>query len=158
MNAKVAACMEKRAARISGPPKLKDAFTRAGGAALAGAALVAGGAAGAGLYESIRSKLSEGRRFKAMLKENPDLRDKPERDVKKMFNIVHDISPDLTRSPVVAGAFVRKAMEYKDVGVAPASVKELADINLALAKARGEKGGYGGLLRNVALTSASHLG
>jgi hypothetical protein len=157
MNAKVAACMVKRAAAPN-PFKAKDAFARAGMAALAGAGLVTGGAIGAGAYESIRSKLAEGNRFRAMLKDNPDLRDKPEKDVKKMFDIVHDISPDLTKSPVVAGAFVRKAMEYKDVGVAPASVKELADINLSIAKARGEKGGYGGLLRNVALASTSHFG
>jgi len=158
MNAKVAACMVKRAGRVPGPFSAKDAFKRVGLAAAAGAGLVTGGALAAGGYEALRSRLSSGGRFRAMLKDNPDLRDKPEKDVKKMFDIVHDVSPDLTKSPVVAGAFVRKAMEYKDVGVAPASVKELADINLAISKARGDKGDYGGLLRNVALASTSHFG
>lgn len=135
----------------------KDAITKGVGLAAGGALIGTGIAAAASGYDALHRGISSSSRFKAMMKRNPDLKDKPVEDVREMFDIVHDYSPDLTRSPAVAGAFVRRALEYKDVGVAPASVKELADINLSLSKAKGEKGGYSGLLRNVGMTAAGRM-
>lgn len=119
-----------------------------------GAAVLAGTALATRGIEAIHHRVTQGPRFRRMLNENPDLKGKKEKDVRQMFEIIHQMSPELTKHPVVAGAFVRKAMEYKDVGVSPASVKELVDINLNIAKARGEKGQFGGMLRTMATAGA----
>ena len=114
-----------------------------------GAAFTAGGAMAASAYESLSKELTRRTRFNAMLAKNPDLRKMNKEHVKDMFDIVHEYSSDLTKSPAVSGAFVRKAMDFRDVGVAPSSIKELVDINASLAKGRGEKGHFGGALRGL---------
>jgi len=114
-----------------------------------GAAVMAGGAGAAAGYDKLHRSLTEGSRYKAMLKSNPDLRDKPKGEVREVFDIVHEYSPDLTKHPAVAGSFVRKALEYKDVGISPASVKELVDIQTTRAKAHGYPT-YSGMLRGMA--------
>lgn len=114
-----------------------------GAGATAGAAAVATGAS------ALHRGLTSGSRFKAMLKSNPDLRAMPEKDVREVFDIVHEYAPDLTKHPSVSGSFVRKAIEYKDVGVSPASVKELVDIQGARSKSHSYPT-YPGMLRGLA--------
>jgi hypothetical protein len=101
-----------------------------------GAALGGGTYAAAHGFSSLHNKLTKQPRFNKMLEENPDLKALPKKDVMKMFDVIHEYGPDLTKSPTVAGSFVRKAMEYKDLGISPSSVKELVDISGTLHKTR----------------------
>jgi hypothetical protein len=114
------------------------------------------GAAHAG--EKAYGLLSERVRLKKLLERNPDLKDKSPKDVKEMFKIIHDYSPSLTKHPAVAGSFVRRALEVKDIGVAPASIKELADIHGSIGKGHAERGRFTGALRSMQIVSPTKLG
>jgi hypothetical protein len=102
------------------------------------AGIGAGGYLAARGTSALYSKMTERKRFNKMLEKNPDLKAYPKEEVQEFFTIVHDYSPELTKSPLVAGAFVRKNMEYKDLGVSPASIKELVDISKNISTIRKE--------------------
>lgn len=82
-----------------------------GGAMAAGGAGVAGlGAAAGKIFNAITKK----RDFDKMLEANPHLRPALERDpdgFNGMFTSLRSMSPEFTRDPMVAGAFMNDAME-----------------------------------------------
>lgn len=117
--------LQNEARVVLGPTLATTAKMLGIGAAFSlGAALINSG------YKRIADAITSPSEFRAVLKENPDLRAKySEQELRKMFNTVKTFSPEITKSPIVAGAVIRNAMEYKDVGLSPATIKDLLAVS-----------------------------
>ncbi len=100
----------------------------------AGAALGAGGAIAVGGAEAISDPIKKGLYKKRMMKENTWMKNEDSGTVSKMFNTLYRFSPEMAADPVVSGAFVRKGIEFKDVGIQPTDVKTLSDIQKSVSQ------------------------
>lgn len=108
--------LEKRALNLGGMLQSPTA-RRLGGAA--GTALAAGAGAAAfagavGSAEKLYLAATKAHDFRKMIEANPDLRVHHEQDpagFNRMFTSLRTFAPDFTREPMVAGAFMRNAME-----------------------------------------------
>ena len=98
--------------------QIGNAFAVASPFLLAGAAVPAGTA--------VWGKLEERKNFNNMLDRHPDLKKKPRKEVEDAFEVLKAFSPTMSKSPVAAGNFVAKAVEYKAID--PAQIKQLTDI------------------------------
>jgi len=85
------------------------------GSTLGKGALAATGAIAAGvayslagdMYDSLRRGITKTHHYKKMLAENPDLRERPAKDVQKVFSTLHRFNPEFSADPMVSGSFVR---------------------------------------------------
>lgn len=114
----------KKAFSLSGlGAKAKPYAGRVGEAVGMGVATGAGGAAFAGLAlaaNKLYDAATKTRDFNSMLEANPDLHEVHQADpvgFNRMFTSFRTMAPEITREPVTAGAYMRKAM----VGVDPES-------------------------------------
>lgn len=81
------------------------------GVAAGGAALVAGGAFAA---EKAYDALTQGRDFRGMLAENPDIAEAHQENpkaVNRMYATLRTFNPAFSRDPLVAGSYVRQMLE-----------------------------------------------
>jgi hypothetical protein len=63
------------------------------------------------LYDAAKRGITKTRDYKAMLSSNPDLKDKPARQVQSLFSTLHKFNPEFASDPLVAGSFVRNHVE-----------------------------------------------
>lgn len=110
-----------------------------GGATLAGGAMLANSA-----YDAVTSPVKRERGFKLMLADNPGLKEHDERSLRKNYNTLYNLNPDLAQEPAVASAFVKKQMAFKDEGIQTADVKTLSEIRKNFADARAKQPGFAG--------------
>jgi len=102
-----------------------------------GAGLTAGGTIAAGGVEKITDVLSKPIHMQSMMEQNPDLVKYPKKDVETYFNTLQRFSPLMAADPLVSGSWMRKALQYRDVGIDPRSARELIEASTALAGLRG---------------------
>jgi len=118
-----------------------------------------GAGIGAGAYglgkgfELLHRKITERRNFRKMLEAHPDLQ-KHEDKARDAFKTMHKYAPDLTDSPQVAGAFVKRVLEYPEAGIAPATIRELVETQKGIHAARSDRGHFAGTLRAISPVSA----
>lgn len=110
--------------------------------ALAGLAALTGGAVNVGsdAVDSIRSKMKHKSNLQAMLNEYPELKKEPKKDVSRIFRTLHKFNPDMASDPLVASSFVKRQLEFKDVGIQPTDVKTLSEVGKNLGDAKRSKG------------------
>ena len=103
-------------------------------ALLAGAAgiLSAGGTVASRALDATGDPIKRGVFRKKMMKRYPKLKTEDPKAVKSVFNTLYRFSPEMASDPGVAGAFVQKGLEFKDVGIQPTDVKILSDIQSAV--------------------------
>jgi hypothetical protein len=107
---------------------------RIGGAAVAavGAGIGAAGFAGAvGATEKMYLAATKTRDFRQMLEANPDLRAHQQADpagFNRMFTSLRTFAPDFTREPMVAGAYMRNAMETPEESRGMVGVRAMGDL------------------------------
>lgn len=121
------AAWKSRAAEAAKDVPWKKGVQFVGAAAAAGVAMSIGG----DMYEAVKRGLTKGRHYKAMLEENPDLRDKAGIPfVKRHFNTLHKFNPEYASDPNVAGSYVRQNMQLQsdDISAIHALVKARRDI------------------------------
>jgi hypothetical protein len=100
---------------LRGPAKSMGTGLAQGAGAVAGAAGMGIAYSLAGdMYDSLKRGLTKSRDYKNMLMANPDLRKEPAAEVQKAFSVLHRFNPEFASDPTVAGAFVRKNVNYPD--------------------------------------------
>jgi hypothetical protein len=103
-------------------PVAKSYGKNLGGAMAAGAATGIGGAAFAGLTlgaAKLYDAATKTRDFNNMMEANPDLHQHHQADpagFNRMFSALRTMAPDFTKEPIVAGTYMRNAMEGVDPG------------------------------------------
>lgn len=103
----------------------------------AGAAGIAGGIKGIdALSDAATGPIMRSSSYNKMLKENPTLKTLPKSDVRKRFNTLYRFNPAMAKDPLVAGSFVRKAMEFRDEGIPTMDVHDLVTARKAMADAK----------------------
>lgn len=100
------------------PPTMGQRMGHAAGQLGGGLAMgVAGGiltAIAGDAYDAIKRGLTKGRNFKAMIEENPDLKQLPSKDVQRAFSVLHQFNPEFASNPTVAGSFVRRQAQFAE--------------------------------------------
>jgi len=103
-----------------------------------GAAGIAAGVKGVeALHDAVATPIAKARSFSAMMEENPGLRKEPPHDVKMRFNTLARFNPDMAADPVISGAFVRRALQFKEEGIQPMDVRDLISSRKDLESMRG---------------------
>jgi len=110
--------LEKRALNLGGfagkmAPAAKQ-MAATGGTALAMGAGAAAFGGIAGVAHKAYLAATKTRDFNSMMEANPDLREHSHSDpagFNRMFTSLRTFAPDFTREPMVAGAYMRRAME-----------------------------------------------
>lgn len=103
------------------------------GALLAGGAL-AGEAAVRHGFQAIHGALTKGKYYKQMIEANPDLGEENAKHVQRAFNTLHKFNPEFASDPLVAGGYVRSAVQ---MGQFPAqTARELVSARKDMASTR----------------------
>ena len=105
----------------------------------AGAALKAGSAIATSGGDAATDPIRKSFYKRRMYKENDWLKSEDQTAVKRVFNTLYRFSPEMAADPSVSAAFVRKGLEFKDVGIQSQDVKTLADIQSAVAKRKSDR-------------------
>jgi len=109
-------------------------------AAIGGTGLVLGGAAaGAGegvkaIVDPIRKKVGR----KRMYRENPFLQHEDKKTVEKYYDTLYRFSPSMAMDPLVSGSFMKKQLEFKDVGIQPTDLQTITNVQKAVSQSRGD--------------------
>lgn len=88
---------------------------------------------------ALARKFSKQRDYKAMMQNNPDLRERDAGHVHMVYNSLHRMAPTMAGDPLVAGSFVRDILQLSpETGPAipPNTVKLLAESQRSLSQAR----------------------
>lgn len=123
-------------------PSMLDRVTNAMGTAagygLGGLALGAGVYGAGKAYDGLTEGHVKEKHFKNMLAENPMLKHEDPAVVRRSYNTLFHFNKDMATDPTTAGAFVRRAVAFKDEGIQSNDIKTLAEIRKNLADAGGK--------------------
>jgi hypothetical protein len=103
----------KKAQAIAPPSMLRRFGNAAGGVAAMAATGIAYSLAG-DMYDAVRRGISKSRNYRVMMRENPDLKDMPAKNVQKAFSTLHRFNPEFAGDPTVAGSFVRRQAQFPE--------------------------------------------
>ena len=78
--------------------------------------------------DSVRVPRQKRKAFNDMTEDNPTLKKENTKDVARIFNTLHTFNPEMASDPLVAGSFMRRALQFKDEGLQPVDVKTLAEV------------------------------
>ena len=96
-------------------------------------ALIGGGAAAAqGLGSAIADPLRKRVGYKRMLRDNQFLKDEDPGVVGKIYNTLYRFSPTMAMDPLVSGSFMKKQLEFQDIGVQPNDLQTISNIEKAV--------------------------
>jgi hypothetical protein len=119
----------------------------------AGAAAIGGGIdALSSTQEAVTTPVKKKMYFKKMMAENPKLSTEKPEDVQKVFNTLFRFNKSIASDPLVAGAFMRRAMQFKEEGIQPVDVKTLVEVAEKRQKSKGDSA-----MRKIFPTSAAEL-
>ena len=104
------------------------------GLGLAGVAIGAGGAAAQAGYSGIKDPLMRGVGFKRMMREesNQWMQNESSGKLKKLHKTLYRFSPKMALDPLVSGAFMKKQLEFEDVGIHQNDLATIANIEKAV--------------------------
>lgn len=98
---------------------------------LATVALFAGAANAVGdVYETAKDSIQKSRNYKAMMDQNPELRDLDATKVQQSFNTLHRFNPQYAQDPVVAGEWV--ASNARRQGIDWTQLKNVVDASKSM--------------------------
>jgi len=100
-------------AQVAVPSTLGRFGNAAAGIAAGAATGIAYSLAG-DMFESLKRGISKTHNYRSMLKENPDLKDLPAKNVQKAFSTLHRFNPEFAGDPTVAGSFVRRQSQFPE--------------------------------------------
>lgn len=147
----------KRLTKPSLKSQVRLGMGRALGFGLGGLALGTGAMAATKGFEAIKDPIDRKRNFNKMITENPGLKREDKDVVRKSFNTLHTFNPMMAKDPTVAGAFVRRALAFKDEGIQSADVKTLSEIRKNLSdSSKRRDGGFLEMARNLQSMSGDH--
>jgi len=126
----------------------KSPWRRALGAAAVGGGLGVGLGAAASGVDAVEDKLKYRSSYKGMLKGNPDLAKTP-KATEKYFKTLRRFSPEVSKDPLAAGAFVRRMKDFKDIGLPMADVSSLSQIQKNLMDAKSRSHGKGEYIKSI---------
>ena len=96
-------------------------------------ALIGGGAAAAqGLGSAIADPLRKRVGYNRMMRENQFLKDENPDAVGKIYNTLYRFSPTMAMDPLVSGSFMKKQLEFQDIGVQPNDLQTISNIEKAV--------------------------
>lgn len=99
-------------AALQAPPGMGSRF----GGAAAGIGMAVGTAIAYSLagdmFDATKRGITKGRNYRSMLKENPDLKELPTKNVQQAFSTLHRFNPEFSGDPLVAGSFVRRQAQF----------------------------------------------
>ena len=117
----------KNSGRIATPALQKGLGYGAAGLILGGGAALASVGAQA-ISDPLKKRVGRNR----MYRENAFLHNEDKKTVNKYYNTLYRFSPTMAMDPLVAGSFMKKQLEFKDVGIQPTDVGTLANIEKAV--------------------------
>jgi hypothetical protein len=96
-------------------------------------ALIGGGAAAAqNIGSAIADPLKKRVGYKRMLRENDYLQREDPSAVGKIYDTLFRFSPTMAMDPLVSGSFMKKQLEFQDVGVQPNDLQTISNIEKAV--------------------------
>ena len=94
----------------------------------AGAGAIGLGIEGASsLHDAIADPLRRRKYMKNMLEDNPQLKRENPKEVGRAFNTLYTFNKRMASDPLVAGSFLRRALQFREEGVQPVDIKTLVD-------------------------------
>jgi len=137
MGAQTGASAAARAGEGSFGSILEKAWKPTLASMILGTGAVAAEQLGRSAYEAIRGALTKSRDYKNMLEANPDLSGEDSNMVQRAFNTLHKFNPEMAGDPLVAGGFVRSAVQVAQFPVA--NVRDLISARKDMATIREPK-------------------
>ena len=129
------AAAKGRSAGASISPVFKNALLLGGAGALIGGGAAAAQTMGSAIADPLKKRVG----YKRMLRENEFLRHEDPTSVNKYYSTLYRFSPTMAMDPLVAGSFMKKQLEFQDVGVQPGDLQTISNIEKAVRdKAQGE--------------------
>lgn len=95
----------------------KDILWRAGVLGGAGLVIGTGAAAGNAIKDNIQGRMNHREGLRDMLARNPVLKKADQTEVKSIYGTLFNLARPLAMDPNVSGAFVKRQLEYGDVGI-----------------------------------------
>lgn len=122
---------------------LKEALTSAGILALTGGIVGAGANLAVGAERGMVGAIKKHVGYRDMLKRNPELAKEQSGDVKSYYDTLHTLSPTMASDPNISGAFVKRQLEYRDMGVQPTDAAVILKAESDAAKANTPRSVFG---------------
>jgi hypothetical protein len=94
-----------------------------------GGAMALGSAGAAKLGQAAMDPVKKRIGFKRLMTESPELADKEDMGtLKKYYNTLFRFAPNVAMDPLTASSFMKRNLEFKEVGIQPSDISTLADI------------------------------
>ena len=117
-------------------------FRTALGYGLAGAGLAAGAGGAAAAYDKITTPRRQRIAKEMMYSQYPSLKAEDARVVNRSFDTLWRFNRDLAEDPTTAGAFVRRAVHFREEGIQPSDIKTLTEIRKNVADTHSKTPGF----------------
>ena len=104
----------------------------------AGLLLSGGAAAASALANAVKDPIKKRVGKNRMMRENSWLQHEDKGTVNKYYNTLYRFAPNMAMDPLVAGSFMKKQLEYKDIGIQPSDVNTLVNIQKSVRDQRGD--------------------
>lgn len=125
------------------PSVLKHMFSSHGPVVTALGYGVGAGTIGAGMwgakkaYDHVNEPIQKQQGMKAMLTMHPNLKNEDHAHVARVYNTLYNFNKDMAKDPLVAGSFVRRAMQFREEGLQPNDIKTLTEIRKHMSDTKG---------------------
>ena len=108
---------------------------------LGSAGLVLGGASSAaeGLADAAATPIKRHLGYKRMVRDNPWIKDEDQDTVKKFYRTLFNFSPTVAMDPMASGSFMKKQLEFKDIGIQHNDIHTLSNIEKAVRDTKADR-------------------
>jgi len=103
--------------------------------------------------DAIIDPIKKKRSYNKMMDDNSFLKKEKGRDVKRIFSTLYRFNPKMAGDPLVAGSFLRRALQFKEEGIQPVDIKTLTEAAKNVAQTKNK----GSLLRDAFIGSGADL-
>jgi len=107
---------------------LKNSLVLGGAGALIGGGAALAGEIGSAIADPLKKKVG----LKRMYRENSFLNREDSGTVSKYYDTLFRFSPTMAMDPLVSGSFMKKQLEFKDIGIQPTDIQTVSNIEKAV--------------------------
>lgn len=121
---------------ILNPGSVKAGLKTGLGIGIASAALAGGAAVANSLTDVVGGAMQKKIGIRRMYRDNPWLENEDKSTVSKFYSTLHRFAPSMAMDPHVAGSYMKKQLEFQDIGVQPNDLQTLTNIEKAKSDVR----------------------
>ena len=107
---------------------LRNALIFGGAGALIGGGAAAANEIGSAITDPLKKRVG----LKRMYRDNAFLNREDPKTVSKYYDTLYRFSPSMAMDPLASGSFMKKQLEFKDIGIQPTDIQTVSNIEKAV--------------------------